>query len=50
MRTLFYQLDQLSNLHFTPRPPGDTEASIATQNVPSLMIEEAIPIAVNVKG
>jgi U3 small nucleolar RNA-associated protein MPP10 len=49
MRTLFYQLDQLSNLHFTPRP-AETEAGISTQNVPSLMIEDAIPIAVNVKG
>lgn len=47
MRTLYYQLDQLSNLHFTPRPAGLNEASISTQNVPSLMIEDAIPIAVS---
>jgi hypothetical protein len=49
MKTLFYQLDQLSNLHFTPRP-AEAEAGISTQNVPSLMIEDAIPIAVNAKG
>jgi U3 small nucleolar RNA-associated protein MPP10 len=29
MRNLFYQLDQLSNLHFTPRP-ADIEAGIST--------------------
>ncbi len=51
MRGLFFQLDQLSNLHFTPRP-ADIEggSGISTKNVPSLMIEDAIPIAVNVKG
>jgi U3 small nucleolar ribonucleoprotein component len=49
MKNLFYQLDQLSNLHFTPRP-ADLEAKISTQNVPSLMIEDAIPIAVNASG
>ena len=49
MKTLFYQLDQLSNMHFTPRP-AEAEAGISTQNVPSLMIEEALPIAVNMRG
>lgn len=47
MKTLFYQLDQLSNLHFTPKPGGLNEATISTQNVPSLMIEDALPISVS---
>lgn len=46
MKTLFYQLDQLSNLHFTPKP-AFKESSISTQNVPSMMIEDAIPISVS---
>ncbi len=49
MRSLFYSLDQLSNLHFTPKPAFDT-AQISTQNVPALLIEEALPIAVNKDG
>ena len=47
MRTLYYSLDQLSNLHFTPRPAHANEASISTQNVPSLMIEDALPISIS---
>lgn len=47
MRGLFFQLDSLSNLHFTPRPVLSNEAGISTQNVPSLMIEDALPIAVS---
>ena len=47
VRTLFYQLDSLSNLHFTPRPPTMSETQISTQNVPSIMIEDAIPISVS---
>ncbi len=50
MCTLFYHLDQLSNLHFTPRPPSTQEALISTQNVPSLLIEDPLPLAVNTSG
>ncbi len=46
MKNLFYQLDQLSNFHFTPKPPSK-DAQISTQNVPSIMIEEALPISVS---
>ena len=44
-KELFLKLDTLSNFHFTPRAPR-TEATISTQNVPSIMLEDAIPIAV----
>ncbi len=47
MKGLFYQLDQLSNLHFVPRPVLTQDTAISTQNVPSLMIEDALPIAVS---
>ena len=46
MKTLFFQLDQLSNFHFTPKP-AFKESTISTQNVPSMMIEDAIPISVS---
>lgn len=46
MKGLFYQLDQLSNMHFTPRPPMN-DTKISTTNVPSLMIEDALPISVS---
>jgi len=46
MRNLFYQLDTLSNFHFTPKPP-QKEATITTQNVPAIMLEDAIPIGVS---
>ena len=46
MKNLFYQLDQLSNFNFTPKPPGK-EAAITTQNVPAIMLEDAIPINVS---
>jgi len=47
MQGLFHQLDSLSNLHFTPKPAGLSDTQISTQNVPSLMIEDAIPISVS---
>ena len=47
MHGLFYQLDSLSNLHFTPRPANLSDTQISTQNVPSLMIEDALPISVS---
>jgi U3 small nucleolar ribonucleoprotein component len=40
-------LDCLSNLNFTPKPPAK-EASILTQNVPAIMLEDAIPISMSV--
>jgi len=46
MRTLFYSLDQLSNLHFTPKPNMDV--SITTTNVPALLLEDALPVSVSV--
>jgi len=44
-KDLFHNLSALSNIHFTARA-AKTEAQIKTQNVPSLMLEEAIPIGV----
>lgn len=46
MKTLFFHLDQMSNQHFTPKPVFK-ESKIATQNVQSMMIEEAIPVSVS---
>jgi U3 small nucleolar RNA-associated protein MPP10 len=43
---LLHSLDVLSNFHYTPSAPK-TEASIQTQNVPSLMLEDAVPIHVS---
>ena len=36
----------LSNFHYTPRAPK-TDVKISSQNVPSLMLEEALPINVS---
>jgi len=43
---LMRNLNQLSNIHFTPKRLTK-ETTIRTQNVPSLTLEEAIPIGVS---
>jgi U3 small nucleolar RNA-associated protein MPP10 len=43
---LMRNLNQLSNVHFTPKRLTK-EAEIRTQNVPALTLEEAIPIGVS---
>lgn len=43
---LFANLDTLSNFHFTPKV-ARTETTISTQNVPSLNLEDALPIMVS---
>ena len=43
---LMRNLNQLSNVHFTPKA-RTKEAAIRTQNVPALQLEEAIPIGVS---
>ena len=43
---LMRNLNQLSNIHFTPKKLTK-ETTIRTQNVPSLTMEEAIPIGVS---
>ncbi|CDW79839.1 UNKNOWN [Stylonychia lemnae] len=47
MRNLFNQLDQLSNFNYVPRVSQIKEATISTQNVPALMIEESLPIQIS---
>jgi U3 small nucleolar RNA-associated protein MPP10 len=42
-KDLFANLDTLSNMHFTPKV-ARTENAISTQNVPSLLLEDALPI------
>jgi len=46
MKGLFYQLDTLSNFNFTPKPVNN-ETQILTQNVPAMLLEDAIPISVS---
>lgn len=41
--SLYYELDQLSNYHFTPKPINK-EATISTQNVDAFKIEEQVPV------
>ena len=43
---LMRNLNQLSNIHYTPRKITK-ESQIRTQNVPALKLEEAIPIGVS---
>ena len=43
---LFANLDTLSNFHFTPKV-ARIESSISTQNVPSLTLEDALPIMIS---
>lgn len=44
-KDFFANLDTLSNFHFTPKT-ARIENQISTQNVPSLMLEDALPIQV----
>ena len=45
-KDLFNSLEILSNFHYTPRAPKP-EGGISTQNVPALMLEDALPINVS---
>ena len=45
-KDLFQNLETLSNFHYTPKAPR-TEAQIQSQNVPALLLEDAIPIDVS---
>ena len=45
-KNLFSNLDTLSNFHYTPKV-APVENQIQTQNVPSLMLEEGMPISVS---
>lgn len=45
-KDLFANLDTLSNLHFTPKV-ARVESTISTQNVPSLLLEDALPIQIS---
>lgn len=45
-KDLFANLDTLSNMHFTPKI-ARTENAISTQNVPSLLLEDALPIQIS---
>lgn len=45
-KDLFCNLDTLSNFHFTPKT-ARIENQISTQNVPSLTLEDALPIQVS---
>ncbi len=43
---LCHSLDSLSNFHFTPRPPKETELTIVTK-APAIALEEVIPMGVS---
>ena len=45
-KDLMQSLDTLSNFHYTPKAPR-TEAQIQSQNVPALLLEDAVPITVS---
>ena len=45
-KDLFQSLDVLSNFHYTPRAPK-AESTIQSQNVPAMMLEDALPINVS---
>ena len=45
-KELFQNLDTLSNFHYTPKAPKN-DIQIQSQNVPALMLEDAIPIGVS---
>lgn len=42
-KDLFQSLEVLCNFHYTPRAPK-SDSQILTQNVPALMLEDALPI------
>lgn len=44
---VMFKLDQLSNAHFTPRPPLLGAAAAHAAKVPSLKMEETIPLMVS---
>jgi len=48
-KSLYYELDQLSNYHFTPKPIN-REATISSQNVEAFQIEEQVPIGKGFQG
>jgi U3 small nucleolar RNA-associated protein MPP10 len=45
-KDLFQSLEVLCNFHYTPRAPKQ-EQSISSQNVPALLLEDALPITVS---
>jgi len=44
---LMYKLDQLTNSHFTPRPPMLSATGEALGKVPSIKMEETIPLTMS---
>ena len=43
---LCHSLDSLSNFHFTPRPPKESELTIVSK-APAILLEEVIPMGVS---